>query len=61
MESKNAIFNVTRFSSISRQRNPQISTEEGVDDDPQVSPLDVDDNQQLHEQENVEFIPKRSK
>ena len=46
---------------MSRQKYLQISTEENVDNHQQEPPLDVDENQQLDEEENVEFIPKRSK
>lgn len=46
---------------MSRQKHLQISIEESVDNNQQETPLDVDDNQQLDEEENVEFISKRSK
>ena len=61
IKSRDAIFDENRFSSLSRQRNPQICTNEDVDDNQQGSPLDVDENLQLDEQQGVDPIPKRSK
>ena len=64
IESRDAIFDENKFSSLSRQRNLQVCTNEYVDDNQdnqQGSPLGVDENQQLDEPELVDPIPKRSK
>ena len=59
IESRDAIFDETRISSLSRQL--QVCTNEDVDDNQQGSPLDVNENLQLDEQQGVDPIPKRSK
>ena len=51
IESRDAIFYENSFSSLSRQINLQICTNEDVDDIQQGSPLDVDENLQLDEQQ----------
>ena len=44
IELSDAIFDENRFSSLSRQRNLQVCTNEDVDDNQQGSPLDIDEN-----------------
>ena len=62
IESRDVIFDENRYSSLSRQRNLQISMNVNVDDNQQGWLLDVlDENQQLDEQQNVDPIPKWSK
>jgi len=61
IESRDAIFDENRFSSLSRQRNLQGCTNESVDDSQQSSLLDVDESQQIDELDLVDPIPKRSK
>ena len=61
IESRDASFDENRFSLLSKQRNLQICTSEDVVDSQQCSPLDVDKNLQLDEQQSVDPIPKRSK
>ena len=61
IESKDAIFDENKFSSLSRQRNLQVCINEDVDDNQQGSPLDVDQNLKLDEQQGVDPIPERSK
>ena len=51
IESRDAIFYENIFSSLSRQKNLQISTKESVDDDQQEPPLDVDENQHLDDED----------
>ena len=61
IESIDAIFDENRFSSLSRQRNLQVCTNEDIDDNQEGSPLDVDENLQLDEQQCVDPIPECSK
>ena len=61
IESRDAIFDENRFSSMSRQINLQVCTNEDVDNNQQGLPLDVNENLQLDEQQVVGLIPKRSK
>ena len=61
IESRDAIFEENRFSSLSKQRNLQVCTNKDVDDNQQGSPLDVEKNLQLDEQQGVDPIPIRSK
>ena len=46
---------------MSRQRNLQICTNEDVDDNQKGSPLNVDENLQLDEQQIVDLILRRCK